>query len=405
MIPVAEALARITAAFAPLPAEQISLANALGRVLAEDVRARRTQPPAAVSAMDGYAVRAADVARVPVTLECVGEAPAGGAFAATLGPGQAVRIFTGAPVPAGADTIVIQENTALEGRSVVVRTGEAPVGRFIRPAGLDFRAGETGLAAGRTLTARDIGLAAAMDVPWLMVRRRPRIALLATGDEIVMPGEPVGPNQIVSSNTHALAAFITVHGGEAFSLGIAPDEAEALRAIAAGAEGADLLLTTGGASVGDYDLVHSALLPEGLALDFWRVAMRPGKPLLFGHMGTTPLLGVPGNPVSALVCATIFLGPAIERLLGIERPAAPAPTARLARALGANDERQDYMRAKLDHDADGTLLADPFVMQDSSMMSLLARADCLVVRPPHAPPAAAGAAVEIIPFSGAIAGP
>ena len=400
MIPVADAVARITAAFSPLPAETVPLAAAHGRVLAADIVARLTQPPFAVSAMDGYAARAADVAQVPATLRQIGSVPAGARFAGTVGPGEAVRIFTGAPVPDGADTIVIQENTSADGTAVTVRAS-APAGRYIRPAGLDFRAGEVGVAAGRRLDARAIGLAAAMNRPWLSVRRKPRIALLATGDEIVMPGEPLGENQIVSSNTHALRAVVEGCGADAIDLGIARDDAESLVRLAAGARGADLLVTTGGASVGEHDLIRDALKDEGLALDFWKIAMRPGKPLMFGSVGGTRLLGLPGNPVSSLVCAVIFLRPAIARMLGADEGTAPATArASLGADVAANDERQDYLRAALGRDENGTLIATPFAKQDSSMLSLLVKAQCLVVRPPHAPAAPQGTAVEIIPLEG-----
>ena len=400
MIPVADAVARITAAFSPLPAETVPLAAAHGRVLAADIVARLTQPPFAVSAMDGYAARAADVAQVPATLRQIGSVPAGARFAGTVGPGEAVRIFTGAPVPDGADTIVIQENTKADGSAVTVHAS-APAGRYIRPAGLDFRAGEVGVAAGRRLDARAIGLAAAMNRPWLSVRRKPRIALLATGDEIVMPGEPLGENQIVSSNTHALRAVVEGCGADAIDLGIARDDTESLVRLAAGARGADLLVTTGGASVGEHDLIRDALKDEGLALDFWKIAMRPGKPLMFGSVGGTRLLGLPGNPVSSLVCAVIFLRPAIARMLGADEGTAPATArASLGADVAANDERQDYLRAALARDENGTLIATPFPKQDSSMLSLLVQAQCLVVRPPHAPPAAQGTAVEIIPLEG-----
>ena len=403
MIPVEEALERILTAFAPLPAEQVSLSAALGRVLAEEVRARLTQPPVAVSAMDGYAVRAADVRTIPVTLRQVGEAPAGGAFEGRLGPGEVVRIFTGGPVPEGADAIVIQEDTAAHGAEIEIRAS-VPKGHYIRAAGLDFEEGYVGLSAGRVLTARDIGLAAAMNVPWLSVRRRPRVAILASGDEIVMPGDPVGPNQIVSSNGHALAAFVTARGGEASLLGIAGDTAGAIQSLAAGSKGSDLLVTTGGASVGAHDIIQEALAEKGLALDFWRIAMRPGKPLMFGDLAGTPMLGLPGNPVSAVVCAVLFLGPVLDRLLGIEREDAPAATALLAMDLGENDLRQDYLRARLGRDRDGALVATPFDRQDSSMVSLIAKADCLIVRPPFAPPAKAGDRVEIVPLAGGILG-
>ncbi len=397
MISVEEARRRLLAPLAALAAEQVALSEAVGRVLAEDVAARRTQPPFAVSAMDGYAVRAADVARVPTRLKVVGSVPAGQAYAGTVGSGEAVRIFTGAPVPSGADTIVIQEDTERDGDIVTVREA-APPGHYVRPAGLDFRAGDIGLRAGRLLTARDVGLAAAMNRPWLLLRRRPRIAILPTGDEVVMPGDPVGPNQIVSSNGLALAALVAQCGGIPVHLPIAPDDSTALQRIAAGASGADFLVTTGGASVGEHDLVRDALEASGLTLDFWKIAMRPGKPLMVGRYRDTPMLGLPGNPVSTLVCGLLFLKPAIERLLGLAAAEAPPVRARLAAALPANDRRQDYLRATLARGADGTLEARPFDKQDSSMMSLLARADCLVVRQPLAPAAAQGDSVEIIPL-------
>lgn len=402
MISVAEALAHVTSSLGPLTAEQVALPDALGRVLAEDVASRLTQPPVDVSAMDGYAVRAADVASPPVTLKVIGESAAGGDFDGTLGAGQAVRIFTGAMVPDGADAIVIQEDTEAKGDEVIVNEG-VPPGTYIRPAGLDFRAGQVLLAAGKVLTARDVGLAAAMNVPWLKVRRRPRIAILATGDEVVMPGEPVGRNQIISSNSVALDAYVRALGGAPISLGIARDNEESLHAMLAGIRGADMLVTIGGASVGDHDLVRKVLGAEGLELTFYKVAMRPGKPLIFGRLGDVPVLGVPGNPVSAGVSTVIFLGPAMEVMLGLRQPgegaAGPAPTALLGRDLKANDRRQDYLRAALGRDDEGSLVATPFAKQDSAMMALLAAAECLVVRPPHAPPAKAGERVEIVPLA------
>ena len=352
--------------------------------------------------MDGYAVRAADVASPPVTLKVIGESAAGGDFDGTLGAGQAVRIFTGAMVPDGADAIVIQEDTKAKGDEVIVNEG-VPPGTYIRPAGLDFRAGQVLLAAGKVLTARDVGLAAAMNVPWLKVRRRPRIAILATGDEVVMPGEPVGRNQIISSNSVALDAYVRALGGAPISLGIARDNEESLHAMLAGIRSADMLVTIGGASVGDHDLVRKVLGAEGLELTFYKVAMRPGKPLIFGRLGDVPVLGVPGNPVSAGVSTVIFLGPAMEVMLGLRQPgegaAGPAPTALLGRDLKANDRRQDYLRAALGRDDEGSLVATPFAKQDSAMMALLAAAECLVVRPPHAPPAKAGERVEIVPLA------
>jgi molybdopterin molybdotransferase len=395
MLSVAEALSRILAGVERLGAEEVGLADALGRVLAEDVAARTTQPPAAVSSMDGYAVRAADAAAVPARLKLIGVSAAGRGFPGAVGPSEAVRIFTGAPLPAGADAVVIQEDTEAAGGAVTVKEAARP-GAWVRPAGLDFRAGQVRLKAGRALTARDIGLAAAMNVPWLKVTRRPRVAVLATGDELAMPGEPLGPDQIISSNSVAVAAYVRVLGGEPVILGIARDTEDSLRAHLAGAAGADLLVTIGGASVGDYDLVQKVLGTEGLELGFYKVAMRPGKPLIFGRMGRTAVLGMPGNPVSAGVTAVVFLKPAVEKMLGLETAAGPLETALLGRDLPANDGRQEYMRARLSHGLDGALAATPFEVQDSSMMALFAEADCLVVRPPKAPPAKAGQRVEIV---------
>ncbi|MGH7125248.1 MAG: molybdopterin molybdotransferase MoeA [Stellaceae bacterium] len=401
MISVEEALMRLLVPLKPLAAEQVALADGFGRVLAEPVIARRTQPPADLSAMDGYAVRARDVATVPARLRIVGSVPAGKSYERSLNPGEAVRIFTGAPLPAGSDAIVIQEDTDRDGDIVTVREG-APSGRYVRPAGLDFVAGAAGIPAGRRLTARDIGLAAGMDRPWLMVHRRPRVAILSTGDEIVMPGEPIGPNQIVSSNSLALGAFVQACGAVPLQLGIAADTPDSVQRLAEGARGADLLITTGGASVGEHDLVKDALGTAGLELDFWQIAMRPGKPLMVGRYRDAVMVGLPGNPVSTLVCALIFLKPAIERLSGLD-PVAELPiTARLAMPLAANDRRQDYLRATLARASDGELEAKPFEKQDSSMMSLLARSDCLVVRPPHAPAAKTGERVAIIPLGGGL---
>ena len=398
MISVAEARRRILDPLAPTGVETVGLADALGRVLAEEVRARVTQPPVAVSAMDGYAVRADDVARTPATLRRIGEAPAGGAYDGVVGPGEAVRIFTGGPVPRGADTIVVQEDADADGERIVVKAG-APRGAYVRPAGLDFGEGDAGPRPGRVLGARDVALAASMNCPWLRVRRKPRIAVLATGDELVMPGEPMGPNQIVSSNNVGLRALVEESGAEAIDLGIALDTEESLRTLAAGARGADMLVTIGGASVGDHDLVRTVLGDAGLDVDFWRIAMRPGKPLMFGRLGETAMLGLPGNPVSALVCGLIFLRPAIARMLGLDDAPARRGKAALGRDVAANDRREDYLRATLARDGSGALVATPFEIQDSSMLSRLARADCLIVRPPHAPAAPKGTPVDVIPLN------
>jgi molybdopterin molybdotransferase len=393
MISVEQARAQILAAAPLLPAETIPLALAHGRVLAEDLAARLTQPAQAVSAMDGYAVRGADVGHAPVTLRRIGEAPAGRPFAGRVEAGECVRIFTGGYLPDGADTIVIQENVDAAGERVTVREA-TQAGRFVRPAGLDFSAGQVALRAGRLLSVRDIGLAAAMNRPWLSVRRRPRVAILATGDEIVLPGEPVAPGQFVSSNGPALGALVRALGGEAIDLGVARDSVADLRARVAGARGADLLLTCGGASVGEYDLVQKALEPEGLTVDFWRIAMRPGKPLMFGRLGESLVIGLPGNPVSSFVCGLLFVRPVLLAMQGLGG-GGERDSAILGADLPANDSREDYLRARLTRDARGEI-ATAFAKQDSSMQSLLAQADCLIVRPPFAPPIQGGERVDIV---------
>ena len=402
LLPVADARQRILDAVPTMPAEQISVAYGLGRTLAEDLVSRRSQPPMPVSAMDGYAVRAEDITALPAELKIIGYAPAGHGFDGNVRKGEAVRIFTGAPVPEGADTIVIQENTHLQDETVRVIDGDTTKGRFVRPAGLDFAKGEALIPAGKTLSARDVGLAAAMNLPWLKVRRKPRISILATGDEIVMPGDPIGPDQIVSSNALALSAFIQAHGGVPIDLGIAPDEEVGLKALAAGAKGSDILVTTGGASVGDHDLIQSVLGDIGLEVDFWRIAMRPGKPLMFGKIGDTFLIGLPGNPVSSLVCAIIFLAPTIRKMLGIDSVMPPTLPAQLGRDLTENDEREDYLRATLERDENGNLVATPFDKQDSSMFANIARADALIIRPPFEAAAKAGTTIEIVALGGSV---
>jgi molybdopterin molybdotransferase len=399
MISVEEALSRVLAPLEVLPAEQVSIADAVGRVLAEDVAARRTQPPFAVSAMDGYAVRAADVEQVPVNLRIIAEIPAGAGFSGILDKGEAARIFTGAPLPEGADTIVIQEDTERDGDTVRVVEG-AKRGTYVRRAGLDFSEGEVLLHKGTRMTPRHVGLAAAMNRPWLFVYRRPVVGILSTGDEVVMPGEPIGPHQIVSSNALALAAFVTASGGVPVGLGNAPDDADALRTFAAGARGIDLLVSTGGVSVGEHDLVRGVLSEDGLSIDFWEIAMRPGKPLMSGRYRSTPMIGLPGNPVSTMVCSLLFLKPAMERLSGLPESTEPQQMARLGRDLRQNDRRQDYLRSRLARGADGVLEATPFEVQDSSMMRPLASSDCLVIRAPHAAAATAGTMVPIVTFPG-----
>ncbi len=397
MLPVSEALERMIAPFAPLPAEWVHLAAAEGRVLARDLVATRDQPPQAVSAMDGYAVRAADLAAGRARLRLIGAAPAGGHFAGELRPGETVRIFTGGPLPAGADAVALQENARAEGDRVELEGALEP-GTYVRPAGLDFRQGEVGLAAGTRLSARHLGLAAALNHAWIPVRRRPRVALLATGDELVMPGQPLGPSQIVSSNTPALAAMVRVWGGEALDLGIARDDPKALAEIAADLAGVDLVVTLGGASVGERDLIRAVLGEHGLELDFWQIAMRPGKPLLFGRIRGVPLLGLPGNPVSAGVCAVLFVRAILCRCLGLD-PRPPEVPAVLGRALPPNDRREEYLRASWRWREDGQLEVFPAERQDSSMLAVFARADCLVRRPAFAPAMPQGTRVSALPLA------
>jgi molybdopterin molybdotransferase len=397
LMSVADALARVLEGAAPLPPESAALDDAHGRVLAADVMALRTQPPADLSAMDGYAVCADDVANVPVTLELIGEVAAGHPFAGHVAKGQAARIFTGGVVPPGADTIVIQENTRREGSCVNVTTA-TPRGKHIRRAGLDFAQGQVLLARGRRLTERDLMLAAAMNHPTVTVHRRPCVAVLGTGDELKAPGSTPGPGEIIYSNGFALLAMARAEGAKVIDLGVVPDRIDETIAAIRKARGqaADILLTSGGASVGDHDLVQKALTAEGLELSFWKVAMRPGRPLMHGRLGAMHVLGVPGNPVSAYVCSLLFLVPLIRRLAGRNDLQAATESATLGTDLPANDERADYLRAALARGPDATLIATPFATQDSSMMATLAKANCLIIREPYAPPAKAGSACMIL---------
>jgi len=402
LISVAEALARVLAsAREPLAEETVALGEALGRTLARELRSLRTQPPFANSAMDGYAVRAADTAVAPARLAVIGESAAGHAFSGRLAAGEAVRIFTGAPMPAGADAVAVQEEARREGAVVTLASAVSP-GENVRTLGFDFAAGEVMLAAGRRLTPRDVALAAAANHPNLTVRRRPRIAILATGDELAAPGAALGAAQIVASNNFAVAGIAAAAGGEPIDLGIAVDEPKALAqglALAQAAK-ADVLVTLGGASVGDYDLVRGALAEAGMELGFWRIAMRPGKPLIHGRLGAMRVLGLPGNPTSSTVCALLFLRPLLRALVGdAEAGADPGEPARLAVALGANGPREDYLRATLSRRDDGVFLAAPVESQDSSLVKTLARAEALIVRAPHAPPAEAGEPCRVIRFA------
>lgn len=399
MISVAEALSRVLAGIpGPVVAETIAIGQAAGRTLGADLAALRTQPPFPASAMDGYAVRSADLDAAPVALRLVGTSSAGHGFAGAVGAGEAVRIFTGAPVPEGADAILIQENAEAAPETVTARES-VPAGRFIRPSGLDFRAGDPLLKAGDVLDPRRIALAAAGGHAVLPVRRRPRVAILATGDELVAPGEPARWDQIVASNGLAVAALVRESGAEAIDLGIAGDTLAALddaigRAVAAEA---DLLITLGGASVGDHDLVQSALHARGLDLGFWRVALRPGKPLMHGRLGRMAVLGLPGNPVASVVCGLLFVVPAIRALLGNPHAAADASEpAILGCDLAENDLRQDYLRARIETAPDRLPVVYPENRQDSSMLRILGSAEALLIRAPHAPAAKAGAPCRIL---------
>jgi molybdopterin molybdotransferase len=396
LMPVAEALQRVLADAKPLPAEAVPLDEALGRILTEDVAALRTQPPAAVSAMDGYAVRGSDIAQAPVVLKVIGQVAAGHPFTGKVGPGEAARIFTGGIMPEGSDTVVIQELTTPDTNGVIIQKPTA-AGRNVRAEAIDFAQQQILLRKGRRLTARDLMLAAAMNHSRLSVHRKPIVAILGTGDELVPPGATPRPSEIVYSNGFALAALARGNGAEVHDLGIARDRIEDIAAAVRRARqsGTDILVTSGGASVGEHDLVQRALAGEGLELSFWRIALRPGRPMLHGRLGAMQVLGVPGNPVSAYVCAFLFLVPLIRKLAGRSDIADPPQTARLGRDLPANDERADYLRATLEETQNGPV-ATPLPAQDSSLMAPLAKADCLLIRAPHAPAAAAGSECVIL---------
>jgi molybdopterin molybdotransferase len=397
LMPVADALAAILAGAEPLGEEMVALEEAYHRVLARDIAARRTQPPQPMSAMDGYAVRAADAAHVNARLNVIGEVAAGRPFDRALGEGEAARIFTGGVIPDGADAVVIQEDTSIDGNCITV-TEAAALGRHIRPAGVDFREGDVLLSAGRRLSDRDLSLAASMNYPELPVRRRPKLALLATGDELVMPGSTPEPGQIVYSNGYALRALARAEGAEAVDLGVAADTMEATTTGIRRARdlGADILVTTGGASVGDHDLVKEALEAENVNMAFWKIAMRPGKPMMHGRLGAMRVVGVPGNPVSSYVCTFLFVVPLIRALSGRQKLHNARESALLGSDLAANDQREDYLRARLEERADGSLIATPVNRQDSSLLANLAAAQALVIRAPFAPAAKAGEPCEIL---------
>ena len=399
MMPVSEALHRLLSGAARLPSETVGLHEARGRVLAGDMVARRTQPPFPASAMDGYAVRAADTGDGAGPLAVIGAVAAGSVFGGGVAAGQAVRIFTGAPVPDGADAILIQENAEAVGSDTVRATATVKPGEYVRPAGLDFSEGDVLIAAGTVLDAGHLSLAAAGNHARLSVVRRPIVGVLATGDELRPPGHETGPGQIVASNSYGVVAIARDAGAEAIDLGIAPDSAAALEAglDAALAARCDVLITLGGASVGDHDLVRPTFAARGMELDFHKIAMRPGKPMMFGRLGAMAVLGLPGNPVSSLVCAHLFAVPLIEALGG-HPPGQRRRTATLGEALPRNGPREHYMRARLSLDEGDNLVATAFGNQDSSVLRNFARADALIIRAPNAPPAPRGSPVEIVPL-------
>ncbi len=397
LLPVAEALRRLLGGASRLSAESISIADAADRVAAADLPALRTQPPFAASAMDGYAVRSGDLTTLPARLKVIGSAAAGHRFDGELAAGETVRIFTGAPVPDGADAILIQENATVADEGAIDAHEKPPAGRYVRPAGLDFEQGETLIEKGQLLDSARLSLAAAANYPILPVVRKPIVAILATGDELLLPGADPGPNQIIASNSYGVAAIAADCGAETVDLGIAADTKSALHDAVQKVKDikADVFVTLGGASVGEHDLVQEVLGKEGMALDFWKIAMRPGKPLMYGTLGSMQFLGLPGNPVSSLVCSHLFLKPLIAKLAGRpdDRQFAEAT---LGADMPANDQREDYVRAEISTNAEGERTALPFTVQDSSMLKVLARADCLIIRPPHAPEAKSGSQCKVL---------
>lgn len=386
MISVAEALEKVFALAKPPVEDTVPLAEAAGRVLLRPIAALRDQPPFASSAMDGYAIGPGSG-----TFAVVGEAPAGRAFEGRVGEGQAIRIFTGAPLPDGADRVAIQENARRSGDSVAIDPAPGP-GENVRPAGGDFRVGD-GIDAPRVLRPQDLALLAAMNVLEVTVASRPSAALIATGDELAMPGEDPRPDQIMSSNSFGLAALFDQIGAETRVLPIARDTEASLTAALRLAEGADLVVTIGGASVGDHDLVGPVAERLGMERSFYKIAMRPGKPLMAGRLGDAAMIGLPGNPVSAFVCGHLFAAPLIRAMLGLGHAPAPRRSAPLAVGVEENGPREHYMRARLTPEG----LA-PFDRQDSSLLSILGEADALLVRPVADPPRKAGEMAEYVPL-------
>ena len=397
LLPVAEALNRLLSRARPVAAsETLPLAKAEGRVLAVDLTAGLTQPPFNASAMDGFALRREDAPEPGAVLKVIGTSSAGHGFEASVGKGEAVRIFTGAPVPPGADSVLLQEDAEkIEGG---IRTN-FPVrqGQHVRPRGQDFVEGESVLPAGTVLDFSRLTVAAGMNRPEVEIFKHPLIAILATGDELLPPGSTPGPSQIIASNTFGIAALARKAGADVLDLGIVPDDKARITAAIDMARNAkvDVIVTLGGASVGDHDLVQATLVEAGMQLDFWRIAMRPGKPLMVGSFGETHVLGLPGNPVSSLVCSLLFLEPLIRKLASLP-PVQRETVVEAAVTLRANDHRQDYIRARLSKSAAGNWLAEPFGKQDSSMMKVFAQADCLIIRPPHAGELPAGAPCPVM---------
>ena len=388
MLNVAEALDLVLGLVAPLPSEPVTLRNSFGRTLARDIIAHRDQPPFAASAMDGYAVHGADVAE-GATFTVVGEAAAGHRFAGDVGQGQAVRIFTGAPLPNGLDYVVIQEDVVRSGDEITVQSG-FDTSTYVRPSGADFKAGDT-LSAPRVMTPSDVALAASMNAGVLDVTRKPRIALMATGDELVIAGETPAPDQIIASNTFGLAAMVEALGAEVQLLPIARDSVASLTQAFTLAKGADVVVTVGGASVGDHDLVGQVASELGLDRAFYKIAMRPGKPLMAGHFQGGALLGLPGNPVSAMVCGKLFLEPMIRKMLGATDVTPGARLLPLTASVGKNGPRAHYMRGVVqDHKV------RVFDRQDSALLTVLNQANCLIVRPPHDPERPEGFEVMVI---------
>lgn len=397
MLPVAEARDRLLSRAKPVQSrETVSLPEAEGRVLAADVTAKLTQPPFDASAMDGYALRGDDALKPGAELKLIGMSSAGHGFDGVVGKGETVRIFTGAPVPSGADSVLLQED-AEKIESGIRTTFPVRIGQHVRPRGQDFIEGEAVLKAGTALDFSRLTVAAGMNHATLEVWRKPVVALLATGDELLPPGSSPAPAQIIASSTFGIAALARKAGAEVLDLGIVPDDKAAISEAVERARQteADVIVTLGGASVGDHDLVQATLLESGMKLDFWRIAMRPGKPLMVGSLGEMHVLGLPGNPVSSLVCGLLFLEPLIRRLASLP-PVRREAMVEAAATLRANDQRQDYVRATLSRSSSGALTAKPFAKQDSSMMKIFAEADCLIVRPPHAPELPAGSPCAVM---------